>query len=288
LSWNKDTTVNKALVMIGDALPHPPSYTDQNFYWRDEVDELAKLGVKIYGVQAGKDPTSTLFYDQMASASGGVYLNLQKLPLITDMFLAVCYREFGTQHLETYRQEVVAEGRMNAEMTGMFSQLERQNSDLSEKKLDMTKCHQGWYHRDYDHISIPSYYYHADSDKFLLHAAPVAATSKAGKAPKAKAPKASKKRKAVDEAEGEKEKEKEKEKKEEKAEEVPTTSSSKKAASPKKAAPKKKAPAKKKAKKEEEEEEEEVKPLKKNESIVLGTGDWKKDRLGRLVKLEKK
>lgn len=40
----------KALVMIGDEAPHPPSYTTENIDWKQELDMLADMGVKVYGV----------------------------------------------------------------------------------------------------------------------------------------------------------------------------------------------------------------------------------------------
>ena len=36
LSWSPQAG-NKALVIIGDAPPHAPSYTDQKIWWREEV-----------------------------------------------------------------------------------------------------------------------------------------------------------------------------------------------------------------------------------------------------------
>lgn len=45
MDWSEDSA--KAFVMIGDELPHPPSYTDQNLFWRDELDVLAGMGVKV-------------------------------------------------------------------------------------------------------------------------------------------------------------------------------------------------------------------------------------------------
>jgi len=241
ISWSKEGSVNKALVMIGDATPHPPSYTDQKYYWREEVEELAKLGVKIYGVQAGADAVAKFFYEQMGSGSGGVYLNLKKLPLITDMFLAVCYREFGTEHLETYKQEVAAEGRMNAEMTGMFSQLERQNSDLSEKDVDKNLCKEPWYHILYDKNPNYSYYYNASKDRFEMKPAGVwggftttSATTTSAATTITKPKKETKKRKK-DTEEGA----------EEKKEKLGPTPKAPKKASPKKPTPKKATPKKK-------------------------------------------
>ena len=45
LDWSEDSA--KALVVIGDAEPHPPSYTDQSIHWRDELDVLTGMDVKV-------------------------------------------------------------------------------------------------------------------------------------------------------------------------------------------------------------------------------------------------
>ena len=47
LSWSNDDQSTKALVILGDATPHPPSYTDQNIYWKKEVEILKNKGVKV-------------------------------------------------------------------------------------------------------------------------------------------------------------------------------------------------------------------------------------------------
>lgn len=45
LDWAEDSA--KALVVIGDDVPHPPSYTDQHVFWRDELGVLTGMGVKV-------------------------------------------------------------------------------------------------------------------------------------------------------------------------------------------------------------------------------------------------
>ena len=45
LDWSEESA--KAFVMIGDCLPHPPSYTDQSIYWGTELDVLTGMGVKV-------------------------------------------------------------------------------------------------------------------------------------------------------------------------------------------------------------------------------------------------
>jgi len=91
MHWNADHS--KALVVIGDAYPHPPSFTTENIDWEEEVVDLAKKGVKIYSVQCGGDNIATKFFKTMAEGTGGSYMTLKELPLIKDMFMGVCYRE---------------------------------------------------------------------------------------------------------------------------------------------------------------------------------------------------
>ena len=45
LDWSEHSA--KALVVIGDCEPHPPSYTDQRINWHDELDLLKGMGVKV-------------------------------------------------------------------------------------------------------------------------------------------------------------------------------------------------------------------------------------------------
>ena len=45
LDWSEDSA--KALVVIGDCEPHPPSYTDQQLYWHTDLDILCGMGIKV-------------------------------------------------------------------------------------------------------------------------------------------------------------------------------------------------------------------------------------------------
>ena len=45
MDWSEDSA--KAFVMIGDEPPHHSGFTDQNLFWKDEVDVLAGMGVKV-------------------------------------------------------------------------------------------------------------------------------------------------------------------------------------------------------------------------------------------------
>lgn len=75
MSWSPETA--KALVMIGDEVPHPPSYTTEKINWFDECDKLSEKGVKIYGMRALNSTHAIPFYEEMSDRSGGVSINFQ-------------------------------------------------------------------------------------------------------------------------------------------------------------------------------------------------------------------
>jgi hypothetical protein len=119
LSWGKGST--RALVLIGDDVPHPPAYTPQKINWRTEVDRLTEMGVPVYGVQALNRPHATSFYKELAEKSGGFHIALDQFAYITDMVLAVCYKQSSDTQLQQYEQEVKTQGRMSRGLNRMFS-----------------------------------------------------------------------------------------------------------------------------------------------------------------------
>jgi hypothetical protein len=84
-SWTNG--YSKALVMIGDEVPHPPSYTTKNINWKEEVSKLAEMGVKIYGVRALNSTHAIPFYEEMSERTGTVSIKFNNFKLIVDMFL---------------------------------------------------------------------------------------------------------------------------------------------------------------------------------------------------------
>jgi hypothetical protein len=59
LSWSPKAS--KALVLIGDDVPHPPAYTPRKLNWRTELDRLTEMGIPVYGVQALNRDHATSF-----------------------------------------------------------------------------------------------------------------------------------------------------------------------------------------------------------------------------------
>jgi len=106
LSWNSDSM--RALVMIGDAYPHDKNDNPEKIDWREQVEEIKKMDINIYSVQAlscgsGKSYT---FYKQMASITNGYHLNLDQFSYINQMMLAICFHRMGSESLEKYEQEL--------------------------------------------------------------------------------------------------------------------------------------------------------------------------------------
>src|SRR5947208_2146203 len=91
--WQAGTT--KALVVIGDDVPHPAAHTPGKIDWRKEVDKLTEAGIAVYGVQALNRKHATKFYEEMAAKSGGYHISLDQFAFVTDMVLAVCYKQSG-------------------------------------------------------------------------------------------------------------------------------------------------------------------------------------------------
>ena len=100
LSWTPGT--QRALVMIGDAAPHPPdSEACRGLDWRKEVEHLNQdMGVKIYGVQCLNEERATPFWKALAERTGGRHLKLDEVGSVVDMLMAIVYREHGAGFFE--------------------------------------------------------------------------------------------------------------------------------------------------------------------------------------------
>jgi hypothetical protein len=130
LSWSPGAS--KAFVLIGDDLPHPPARTPRKLNWRTEVDKLAKMDIPVYGVQALNRAHATKFYKELAEKSGGFHLGLDQFAAITDMVLAICYKQSSDERLQQYEREVVKQGRMNRGLNRVFdTMLRREPAPLS-------------------------------------------------------------------------------------------------------------------------------------------------------------
>ena len=121
MSWTPNYT--KVFVMIGDEPPHTVEYRDnvRRLDWKNEARGLADMGIPIYAVQCLNRRESTFLYRGVAEISGGLHLNLDQFANITEMVLAICYKQVGNERLEAYEAEIVSERRMNRNLDDMFA-----------------------------------------------------------------------------------------------------------------------------------------------------------------------
>lgn len=138
LSWDSEKC--RALVMIGDDVPHPADRNPYNIDWRHEVKELHSMGVNIYSVQClnrGYGPTKT-FWRQMAQMSNGYHLYLDQFNMITQMMTAICFKQLGNEALADYQERLTNElGGMSIALRQMFDvMLGRKNIDDIEAEND--------------------------------------------------------------------------------------------------------------------------------------------------------
>lgn len=113
LDWQ--STTSKVLIMIGDDVPHGPSYSEntKNLDWRKEIEGLMKVGVNVYGVQALNRRHAKSFYDEIARKTGGFHLSLDQFSTVRDLIMAICYKQVGNEQLDSWEQQVIKAGRMN-------------------------------------------------------------------------------------------------------------------------------------------------------------------------------
>ncbi|XP_046566858.1 uncharacterized protein LOC124275375 isoform X3 [Haliotis rubra] len=124
LSWTPGS--NRVLVVVGDDNPHDPNFSDntQRIDWREEIQTLQKMGIRIYGVEC--DSRATTFFQTISKETGGRHLKLDNFTNIFDFLMAICYREHGADILDLYEKEVRArggDGTLSKDMEGMFTSL---------------------------------------------------------------------------------------------------------------------------------------------------------------------
>lgn len=129
-AWSSGKT--KALVMIGDDVPHGPKYpmNRKNLDWRNELDLLLEAGINVYAVQALGRRHATPFWKEVAVKTGGYHLELNQFAYVRDMIMAVCYKQQGNERLEQFEQELVKGGKMNRNVDGIIgTMLGREGSE---------------------------------------------------------------------------------------------------------------------------------------------------------------
>ncbi len=131
LTWRPEAT--RVFVLIGDDVPHPPATNPQRLNWRTEASALTAQGISIYAVQALNRRHATPFYRELANIAGSFHLSLDQFAEITDMLMAICYRQDTDQKIQMYEQEVQREGRMSRSLKRAFATM--QGRELAAEEI---------------------------------------------------------------------------------------------------------------------------------------------------------
>lgn len=122
-SWRPDA--NRALVMIGDDVPHPPDYYLNHLHldWLVELRKLKRMGVRIYGVQALNRREANWFWQEISRASRGFHLRLDQFTDLTNTLMAICYQQANMDLLHRFEGDLLSAGRMTRQLDVTFANL---------------------------------------------------------------------------------------------------------------------------------------------------------------------
>lgn len=135
MSWKAN---RRALIMIGDEIPHELGYSygsqSCRFDWKRETETLSNMNVKIYGVQALGSSRSRSFYEAISNMSGGIKLDLSQFQHISTYINAIAYHQAG--QLDTYQASDPVFS-TNIALKNMFTRLKGGSSTLSGDKIEL-------------------------------------------------------------------------------------------------------------------------------------------------------
>ena len=122
LKWKSGRS--KVIVMIGDDVPHGPTYPQNTLKidWRNELGLLLEAGINVYGVHAmpGCRQHSKAFYTEIAKKTGGFYLTLDQFSSVADLIMAICYKQESPEKFVSFAKEVKKSGRMTKGLGDSF------------------------------------------------------------------------------------------------------------------------------------------------------------------------
>lgn len=101
------STTSRILVIIGDAYPHEAKDNPYNIDWRKEVAELKSMGITIFSVQClnSRNSMSKTFYKYISSNTNGYHLYLDQFQYISEMMMAICFKQMSEENLQNYEQQ---------------------------------------------------------------------------------------------------------------------------------------------------------------------------------------
>jgi len=123
LKWRAGKS--KVLVLMGDDIPHGPSYPQNKLKldWRNELQLLLEAGINVYSVQCLARGHATKFYKEVAKTTGGFHLELHQFNVITELIMAVCYKQDSTDAFVSFEKEVEEKGKMSDVLGACFDKM---------------------------------------------------------------------------------------------------------------------------------------------------------------------
>lgn len=139
LAWRP--TAKKIVILAGDDIPHGPFFPANRNQtdWRFELQRLVSLGVRICAVHCLGRRRATFFYRELASVSGGHYLPLDQFAYVTDLIIAIVFREESKAAVEEYEAELKSQHQLNSNLQRVVNQLlDRQEPQESSEATAAT------------------------------------------------------------------------------------------------------------------------------------------------------
>ena len=132
--WTAGTS--KVLILMGDDVPHNAKEAQNKLHldWRNELNCLLEMGVKVYGVQALRRSHATPFYKEIAKTTGGFQLDLDQFSDIINLIYAICYQQVGNEELQKFETKLSDEKKLTRSMSVNLARL----LGKSEKEVTAT------------------------------------------------------------------------------------------------------------------------------------------------------
>lgn len=123
--YNWSINARKILVLIGDDVPHGPSYPQNTLRldWKAEGKKLADMGIQVYTIQCLSRYHADSFYSELARIGNGYHLHLDQFADITNLVNAIIYRQVSQERVQQYEEQVVKQGKMNRALDRSFGVL---------------------------------------------------------------------------------------------------------------------------------------------------------------------
>lgn len=110
MGWSEDAKSGRAVVMIGDADPHPPSYPGNtlNLDWRVELMALKGMGINVYPMKCLSSGCS--FWQELSEAAGTPLMELDAFGDSADTLGMVAAAAGGTATMDAYMARKMSGG----------------------------------------------------------------------------------------------------------------------------------------------------------------------------------